>query len=206
MYPICFADLDFDRTPVKRSLPSGAKLTSWAATGMPRIPSTIINSVFFLYKTFEDADAGINPHGTGFIVAEPGRQKGFYAVTNWHVACDGGACVIRAATRLGKPKIFDLNPDQWEFIPNGPDIAIAYVELDDDDDLQTYISPNLFIRKPNPATPYWNEADIGDDAFMIGMFFDHQAKSKNIPAARFGNVSMLPDVSGFKSHGTNWLT
>src|SRR5258707_1186988 len=49
------------------------------------------------------------------------------------------------------------------------------------------ISTNLFVR--TGANPYC----VGDDTFMIGLFLDHAGVTTNVPSARFGNISMLPN-------------
>ena len=33
----------------------------------------------------------------------------------------------------------------------------------------------------------------GDDVFMVGRFIGHDGKQANLPSARFGNISMMPD-------------
>ena len=34
---------------------------------MPKIPPQVLNAVFYLYRTADDAKAGRDPGGTGFI-------------------------------------------------------------------------------------------------------------------------------------------
>jgi len=34
---------------------------------------------------------------------------------------------------------------------------------------------------------------VGDNVFMIGLFIDHNGVSTDVPSARFGNISMLPN-------------
>lgn len=36
------------------------------------------------------------------------------------------------------------------------------------------------------------QVDPGDEGFMVGKFVSHEGKDQNLPAARFGNLSMLP--------------
>jgi len=162
---------------------------------MPRIPEKVVRSVFYLYESEEDARAGINPGGTGFIVDtginyDP-STKGFslphfYGVTNWHVACDGFP-VIRLNTVDGGIDVLDFNPDQWEFLPGKYDVAVIPLSsLDRTHDVNS-ISTGLFA--PKDYNPYY----IGDDVFMVGLFVDHAGETTNLPSARFGNISMLPN-------------
>jgi hypothetical protein len=38
-----------------------------------------------------------------------------------------------------------------------------------------------------------NEINIGEDGFMLGMFADHYGETRNLIAARFGNISLMAD-------------
>lgn len=152
---------------------------------------SFLKSVFFLYDSVEDAETGKNSGGTGFIVAVASAVSNrvyCYAVTNWHVACQGSP-VIRLTRKDGKPKIFDLGPDQWTFEPGGPDIAYVSIPLDlAEDDARP-----ILLRKDDPPleefTPY--PIDVGDDVFMIGRFIDYDGAETNTPALRFGNISIM---------------
>jgi hypothetical protein len=37
------------------------------------------------------------------------------------------------------------------------------------------------------------DMSVGDDVFMLGLFIDEHGKTTNVPKARFGHVSMLPN-------------
>jgi hypothetical protein len=172
---------------------------------MPRIPPHVIRSVFYLYETIEDARAGKNPGGTGFIVEYEGLRnavypKGmFYGVTNYHVAVGGGLPVypvIRLNTLEGGVDIIDLDCGQWEFLPGKYDVAAVPLLLDRNVHSFASISTHLFVERPREEHygPF-REVDVGEDAFMIGLFLDHAGTTTNVPSARFGHVSMLPDES-----------
>ncbi|XSG81070.1 MAG: trypsin-like peptidase domain-containing protein [Methyloligella sp. ZOD6] len=158
---------------------------------MPAIPKNIIESVFYLYSTANDASEGLNPVGTGFVVEvqnEFGLPRHHYAVTNWHVACQCGS-VIRLPSGTGDPSVIDLGPDQWEFIPGKYDIAVTPLNLTEQQEQAiSSVSTGAFVRSPET-----NPFVVGDDVFMLGLFVDHAGVSKNVPSARFGNISMLPD-------------
>jgi hypothetical protein len=141
--PICLHDLDFDEIPIEGRTTRGMPYRQWVRVGMPRIPQRVIDSIFYLYESREDAEAGRNPGGTGFIVLDhiprapfmftPNVTAHYYAVTNWHVAvCSKGgpSCpVIRLNTKDGGTDIIDLNPDQWEFLPGKYDVAVTELSL-----------------------------------------------------------------------------
>lgn len=62
--------------------------------GMPKIPSDILNSVFYLYDSEKAAREGQDFGGTGFFVGVSSRHQGrhhVYGVSNRHVAA--GICL-----------------------------------------------------------------------------------------------------------------
>ena len=160
---------------------------------MPKIPANIKNAAFYLFPTKEDAEKGSNFGGTGFIVTIPSKMhakygRGFvYAVTNWHVAAQGGNSVIRLNTKSGAPDFIDAGPEDWFF--NGKhDIAVLPINLD-----------NLHVATPVHSRMLMSRDDAkvlqigpGDDVFMVGRFIDHDGGERNQPALRFGNISMDP--------------
>jgi hypothetical protein len=167
----------------------GVPYEQWIRVGMPKIPESVLQSIFYLYANEEDAKAGENPGGTGFVVEIRSERElsspHYYGVTNWHVACDGYP-VIRLNTLDGKVDILDFNPDQWEFLPGKYDVAVIPLSLDPEIHAVHSIEQRLFVADPNH---YY----VGDDVFMIGLFIDHGGVSTNVPSARFGNISMLPN-------------
>ena len=73
------------------------------------------------------------------------------------------------------------------FIPNGPDLAAIRLQFNDQIPNVASIPTTLFLDKN--AT----RIGVGEDVFMIGLFVDHNGISKNVPSARFGNISLLPN-------------
>jgi hypothetical protein len=83
----------------------------------------------------------------------------------------------------------DIEPDEWQFIAGGPDIAAIDMtdRFADDDEV-------LGIGVDELATQDfidWVGLGAGEDGFMLGLFVDHPGAARNLVAARFGNVSML---------------
>ena len=167
---------------------------------MPHIPQNVVNSVFYLYATKEDALGGRDPGGTGFIVSYGGSpieriQPHFYGVTNWHVACAGGFPVIRINTKDGGVDVIDLDSSQWEFLPGKYDVAVVPITLDYRIHDVASVGTWEFAAMPPPAnrqTPS-DLIGVGEDVFMIGLFVDHGGVAINVPSAKFGNISMLPN-------------
>jgi hypothetical protein len=114
--------------------PSGTPQTHWVRWGMPKLGQykDILKTVVFLYENEDDALAGVNVGGTGFLVSigsrrYPNEVRHTHVVTNWHVAVSGApSCpVVRINAKSGKPKTIDYDPSQWVFVPGGPDVAVS---------------------------------------------------------------------------------
>jgi len=189
--PIMLQDLDFDEIRVEFRAKCGSPYFRKLKVGMPRISQEIIDSVFYLYPTEKDAEAGTNPGGTGFVVCMENHDgdlhhQHYYGVTNWHVAVRDGLSVVRINRLDGTPSIFGFSPEDWEFIARGPDVAVIPLELDHRIHRCSSVSTRLF------AADYdLKSMSVGEDVFMIGLFVDHAGVTTNSPKARFGNISML---------------
>ena len=192
---IVLHDLDFDEIEIPCQSTRGSTYFRKVRVGMPRIPQTIIDSVFYLYENKSDAEKGINPGGTGFIVSFRGAfdvdhyANHYYAVTNWHVAVDRGYSVVRLNTIDGGTDILEFGPEEWDFIPSDADVAVLPIDLDPQTHRVNSISEHLFAHKEGHY-----DIGVGDDVFMLGLFIDHDGVTTNIPKARFGNISMMPSI------------
>ena len=162
---------------------------------MPRIPHQVMDCPFYLYRTREEAEKGVGFGGTGFFVGYPGTAAGYtsaYAITNWHVAVRDGFSVIRVNKIGGGTDIFEFDASEWEFQPNGPDIAIiGPSQLKIDNRLHQIIALGMPMLMERPDIQSLGIMP-GEDIFMIGRFIDHDGHQQNIPAARFGNISVMP--------------
>jgi hypothetical protein len=198
---ICLQDLEFERCPVECRTPAGVPFTKWVRVGMPKIGSGVIDGVFYLFATLKDAESGKNPAGSGFIV-RAGWSDVYYGVTNWHVAVRDGYSVIRLNKQNGGTDPVELGPENWEFEPGGPDIAITPLNLDPRVHKISSISTfqladkNAVVRKA---------IDLGDDVFMVGLFIDHGGSTTNVPSVRFGNISMMPNKDALVKQPTGFM-
>ena len=159
--------------------------------GVPKIPPGNLSSVVFLYKSVEDARAGTNIGGSGFLIGVnsviPGKGW-LYVVTNWHVACRLGASIIRVNTLDGGIDIMEFDPAEWSFLPEY-DIAVIQVNFDFSVHQVKTVPESAMLQET-----MWkrNEIGPGDDVFMMGRFVDFDGRAQNVPAVRFGNISMNP--------------
>ena len=187
---VSFQDLEFERVLV-RAYTYGILHYRSVQVRMPKIPQSVLKSTFFLYETAEAAESAADPKGTGFIVFLPSRRdprRGiFIGITNWHVSTQI-APVVRLNKRDGTSAIFDFDTSEWTYEPRGDDISYIHLPVDQAIHDITAVPFGLF------ATEEWvtgNQVGVGDDAFMFGLFVDSRHHSTNIPAARFGNISMV---------------
>lgn len=160
---------------------------------MQRIRDVFLNCVFYVYSSSQDAESGVHAGGSGFLAHAPLEENPerciIYAVTNSHVIkkC-GDRPSITVNTVDGKREVFETANLDWEFLPNH-DVAIVPVNLDSATHKISHIPIENFIT---PELIEKQEIGPGDETFMIGRFINHEGKEKNLPAARFGNISMMP--------------
>ena len=159
---------------------------------MPRVPEKILNCAFYLYASEGDAKQGVNLGGTGFVVSIPSPSFPnqwiyCYAITNAHVSCNNP--VIRLNTLDGGTDIFPLDPSDWISHHDGFDIAATPLLLDSSRHRVASIDISLLAARDHLST---NGIGAGDDVFMVGRFVDHDGGQTNMPALRFGNISVMP--------------
>jgi hypothetical protein len=162
---------------------------------MPRVDPNLARSVFYLFRRDPRTNEVTGPHGTGVIVGResdrfPGEHH-CYGVTNWHVACQLGASIIRINGR-DAVRTFEFDPMDWHFLRNGDDLAA--VHMPDGADVAGLIAMVPEQIFANQAVIADFEIGPGDDTFMCGLFLNHYGNGEKIrPSFRFGNISMLAD-------------
>jgi hypothetical protein len=167
---------------------------------MPRIKDDILDCVVYLYESVDEAKAGKNIGGSGFIISVPisipqlNRSANFrYIVTNRHVIQEG-AFVVRLSGTDGSTYIVESEYPHWHFHPNNHDIAIAQIFHSDREQIRDG-GPFRTVGISQFVTPeIMNKYDIGigDDVFMVGRFINHEGRQKNMPALQFGHLSIMP--------------
>jgi hypothetical protein len=149
---------------------NGTPYTVLRGVGMPKIPDQLLESTFYLYSDKQSALDGVKSGGTGFVVAMPfsntGRYFHGYAVTNRHNIKDNFS-VIRINTREGGTEIFELDPADWKYHPDGHDIAIAPLGVDLDVALVSAILTEAFLT---PQLLKKTKIAAGENVLMTGRF------------------------------------
>lgn len=159
---------------------------------MPRIQDIYLDNVAYLYTSVEEAKAGVNIGGSGFLVGVPcttfPMPNGFlYAVTNRHVIKSGCEC-IRLNTADGAMDAFSLK-GRW-ICSETDDLAVCMLPKFGVQ-LRTRIIPNSWLITEKMIREH--DIGIGDEVIVLGRFINREGVQRNSPAARFGFISQMLD-------------
>lgn len=156
---------------------------------LPRVQDVLLNLVAYLYPSVSDAEAGKAAGGCGFIVAVPSSAfpdvRHHYLVTNRHVVRD--APVVRFNTEDGNIETLDLSATDW-ITSKTDDLAIFPFEPPKEH-LVTVLMNDKFMTREWAAKL---DLGVGDDVLFVGRFIGYDGTQTNLPAIRFGNISMIP--------------
>ncbi len=103
------------------------------------------------------------------------------------MVCDTGASVIRLKLHGGGVHIVDTDPSEWTFMPGRQDVAAILLRVPHEvlSEIEM-VTTDMFIIDENDC-----DAHVGDDVFMVGRFIDYDGRETNMPATRFGTISMM---------------
>jgi hypothetical protein len=172
---------------------------------MPRWPDAhVTDSAIFLYQTREDADAGVNIGGSGFLVGlrwdDPRASPlafHIYAVSNYHVVkAKKPATVVRLNTHDGKSKSIETGVDEW-FHRDGWDVAICRLDAAEHfraDTPYEYRFPVFTEVNLETETARKYNLGIGDEVFSVGRFVDLHGLQRNVPLVRSGIIAATGEV------------
>lgn len=177
-----------------------------------RLPEAFLRCVVFICEDEGGGESGSEsvrkvPVATGFKIAVPatGDLHFIYVVTARHVIEDSKAATlyIRINTMTGG---FEHIPTQrFDWITSADaDVAVIRMEgsafarlsLDNGaapmaqlvDEDGSYRGPPIRLATEIGGVPI----SLGDDIFFLGLFAPQVGAERNIPIARFGNISALP--------------
>lgn len=159
---------------------------------MAPIPKQFLDCSVYFYDSEQAARDGERSGGSGFLVHIPSEHKGMvhlYAVTNKHVI-DKGSQVLRINTVEGGIGIITSQRDSWWDHPDGYDVSVLPIEMEGERFRWFSVGINKFITR-DIVNDY--QLGPGDDAFLIGRLVTPWGQQRNIPAVRFGNISMMAD-------------
>jgi hypothetical protein len=158
---------------------------------MPPIPSEFLDAVVFLYRSEEDAHAGADSGGSGFLTgvsAGTVESRSLYVVTNRHVAEKARAVRIQEP-HGSRVEVRETPEDGWWHHPDGDDVSVFPLGL----------SPEReFYYAAIPANSFMHDVDgqswlgPGEDVFILGRYIDRNGMQLDTPMARFGHIAAPP--------------
>lgn len=181
-----------------------------------RFTRALVNSVVFLCveETTEDGREQRVPKASGFLVRMLFGEFGIaYVVTARHCIEEtrGRQFWVRTTTAAGG--IFDVvtQRDDW-FVHDSADVAVAvfHPRTDEPINLNAFgmeqfvggdytvplgesqlfeVSISSGEAKPDPSL----EVEVGDNVIFLGLFVQHPGRERNLPVARFGHISRMPE-------------
>jgi hypothetical protein len=168
----------------------------------------ILDNVFFLYPSKEDALAGTKSGGTGFLVALPSERWPTeylhkYCITNYHVAIgsktSGPSPVVRINRFDGSNDIIEYDVVEWQFSQGGYDLAAVPIDISDAHNVKLLVLPEWCLLKEEVKSL---DIGAGEDVFMVGRFIDYDGAEVNQPSLRFGHISIME--APIEQEGTPW--
>lgn len=149
---------------------------------MPQIPARLVDSIVTLLD-----EHGI-PVGTGFVMRygeiEEAFFESFYLVTCEH-------CVQkRRQARFCTGTVQPVAPSDWRKSKTGDDVVVLDVTelvVGSNESIGHIDSGEIVGRIREPFF------GIGADLYMLGLLADEKDVGRNLPRARFGNLSALAD-------------
>jgi hypothetical protein len=174
---------------------------------LPKIEDRLLDSVVYLYPNEESAKEGVKIGGSGFLVGVLSHMQKvvhLYVVTNRHVVEDDAmkrsSRVVRLTSR-DEPTVIRTAPIEDWALAEEDDLAIWHFGTQPWG-IQNYscVSFDSLVQERARGDYF-----VGAECVMLGRFITKDGKQRNLPTARFGNISMLPlepyvDARGISSH------
>ena len=158
---------------------------------LPPIPSHFLDAVVFLYGSQEDAQAGADSGGSGFIASIGGdwRSRSLYIVTNRHVAEKARAVRVQEP-RGSRTEIVPTPEDGWRHHQDGDDVSVFPLGLDPEATFYyASISAGTSMHSVNEEQSWLGP---GEDVFLLGRYIDRRGVQLDTPMARFGHIAAPP--------------
>lgn len=180
---------------------------STGVTEMPRIADAYIDNAVYIYSTVEHAEVGKGIGGSGFLVHVPfpndKRFQQTYVITNRHVVFGTATPIIRLNRIDGSTICLVTRQEDWTLHSDGDDVAVLPIPLNRNEVRCMSIGMELFVTQKLIEE---EDIGIGDDTIMVGRFVGHDGCQRNTPAARFGNIAMMPHekikaTTGYEQEG-----
>jgi hypothetical protein len=162
---------------------------------MARITEDARNNIVFLGWDASKADdpAAIDVEGTGFLLyCGEGGHVGVYLVTAAHVArkLASDPFVMRANDESGLARLDHIDSATWYYHPDPTvDAAMMRYEPSEWHGGAAMQTEGLLTRHKAQA---W-EIGPGDAVYLIGLFYLHKGRQRNLPVVHAGHIALMPD-------------
>lgn len=140
-----------------------------------------------------DDPAAIRLEGTGFLVyVGEGGVKGVYLVTAAHIARKLGSdpFVIRMNDVEGNARLDHVDGATWYFHPSDPSVDVAVMRYEPPEWTDSPTLPASEFIDPVRAR-YW-KIGPGDAVYLIGLFYLHAGKKRNLAVVHTGHIGLMP--------------
>ena len=151
---------------------------------MPRIAKLYLQTVVYIYRNQESAEADTGGGGSGFLVArlvDGGYQT--FVVTNRHVIDKLANPVIRLNQNAGEPALYATNRARWKDHPEGDDISVYQLDMLAEEHRHVFFWETAFLQPDNEYI------GLGSDVAMLGRFVGLNGQREIRPTARFGSIA-----------------
>jgi hypothetical protein len=170
---------------------------------VPYIPREVLQCSIFLYPSKEDAEAGQNWGGSGFLVGVPSAvsksRVHLYAVSNDHVIHLNPT--VRATKADGTMVIVERRDDDWISHLDGDDVAVCPLGVVAVRDYEYVEDEELTLHEAAMNDPWL--IGPGDECFMVGRYIYRDQRQFDQPVLRFGNLSMMVEPIRQKERSFN---
>jgi hypothetical protein len=162
---------------------------------MEKVPEDVRKCVGFIQY---QSGAGLKLAGTVFFLgSEQEGEHFFYAVTAKHVIDrvrkDGvdGDVYLRLNVRDGGATTVQIPVARWFYHPTDPVTDLAITPWPMDERLEMRYLPRTLFATPEIIEE--KSIGVGDEVFMVGLFYLHCGTERNIPIVRVGNIAAMSE-------------
>jgi hypothetical protein len=158
-----------------------------------RLPDDARKCVVFFGSARVGTDDGLDPWGTGFLVAT-GEPRGTYLVTARHVIEPHADCPfdIRYNDKSGGAKLVHIDEPKWFFHPTDETVDVAVLKIEK----PSWADCLLFPQKPGIMNEIkFQSKDIGpgDIVYTVGVWKFLYGKKRNQPFVHVGHIGLVPE-------------
>lgn len=162
---------------------------------MARISEDARNCSVFLGWDASSADnpAALDPEGTGFLIySGEGGASGVYLVTAAHIArkLRDAPFVVRMNDEQGRARLDHIDHAYWYFHPKDSMVDIALMRYEPPHWTSSPALPTYEFLDPIRAREW--DVGPGDAVYVVGLFYLHAGKNRNLAVVYSGNIALMP--------------